>query len=77
MGIGFQLVVGAIFLLWGAFVVTFPGVIIKIAMSAEKAGLAWNPQARWGTAWIRMLGTVLGVIGLIMVVTALLGIPWR
>lgn len=77
MGTGFQLVVGAILLLWGAFVVTFPQVIIKIAMSAEKAGLAWNPQARWGTAWIRMLGTALGVVGLVMVVTALLGILWR
>lgn len=77
MGTGFQLIVGTIVLLWGAFVVAFPQVIITLALAAEKAGLAWNPQARWGTAFIRMLGTVLGVVGLVMVVTALFGIVWR
>ncbi len=77
MGTGFQLIVGAVVLLWGAFVVVFPQVIIKLASAAEKAGLAWSPQARWGTAWIRMLGAVLCVFGLVMVVTALFGIHWR
>jgi hypothetical protein len=77
MGTGFQLIVGAVVLLWGAFVVVFPQVIIKLASAAEKAGLAWNPQARWGTAWIRMLGAVLGVFGLVMVMTALLEVLRR
>lgn len=49
MGLGFQLIVGAILLLWGAFVVSFPRLIAKVALAAERAGLAWNPQARWGT----------------------------
>jgi hypothetical protein len=67
----FQLVVGAILLLWGAFVVAFPRVVIKLALVAEKAGLAWNPQARWGTAWVRLLGAMLGIGGVITIVTAL------
>jgi len=77
MGLGFQLIVGAILLLWGALVVSFPRLIVKVALAAEKAGLAWNPQARWGTLWIRMLGSVLGIVGLITVVTALFSIHWR
>ncbi|WP_220479781.1 hypothetical protein, partial [Curtobacterium pusillum] len=74
MGTGIQLIAGILVLLWGAFVVAFPRVIIKAALAAEKAGLAWNPQARWGTGWIRMLGAGLGVVGLVIVVTALFGL---
>jgi|GEM_PF-4992253 len=73
MGPGFQLIVGAILLLWGALVITFPRLVIKLALAAERAGLAWNPQARWGTAWVRLLGTLLGIGGLITLGTALFG----
>lgn len=75
MGDVLQLVVGAILLLWGAFVVVFPRVVIKLALAAEKTGLAWNPQARWGTTWVRLLGAMLGVGGVITIVTALFGSP--
>lgn len=77
MGSVFQLVVGSIAVLWGAFVVVFPRLVIKLALAAEKAGLAWNPQARWGTAWVRLVGTVLGVAGVITIVTALPGVHWH
>lgn len=77
MGTGLQLIVGTVMFLWGAFVVAFPWLIVKLALAAEKARLAWNPQARWGTAWIRMLGGVLGLAGLAMVVTGLFGISRR
>ncbi|GAA3333850.1 hypothetical protein GCM10017712_21240 [Curtobacterium citreum] len=73
----FQLVVGAILVLWGAFVVAFPRPVIKLALAAEKAGLAWNPQARWGTAWVRLLGVMLCIGGLLTLGAELFGIPAR
>lgn len=60
-------------MLWGAFVVAFPRVVVRLALAAEKAGLAWNPQARWGTAWVRLLGAMLGIGGVITIVTAFFG----
>ncbi|ROP74405.1 hypothetical protein [Curtobacterium sp. PhB115] len=74
MGHGVQLTFGTILLLWGAFVMTFPQLIIKFAVAAEKAGLARNPQAHWGTWWVRLLGSMLGCAGLVAAVTALVGI---
>ncbi|WFR66194.1 hypothetical protein P9139_14520 [Curtobacterium flaccumfaciens] len=72
-----QLVVGGVLAAWGLFVVSFPKIVIKWLLAAEKAGLAWNPQARWGAAWVRVLGSVLGLVGLVMLVTGLFGVHWR
>jgi hypothetical protein len=77
MGSGFQLVVGAVLLLWGSVVVIFPRIVIKIAEEAEKARLAWDPQARWGTVWIRALGGLLGCAGLVMLVGGVIALAHR
>lgn len=77
MGLVEQFIVGGVLAGWGLFVVLFPKIVIKWLLAAEKAGVAWNPQARWGTAWARMLGSVLALVGLIMLVTGLFGVKWR
>jgi hypothetical protein len=65
------LIFGTLVLLWGTFVITFPQIVAGWIRAAERAGLTWSPLARWGSAWMRLLGAVLAVVGLVTAVTGL------